>query len=110
MVAWFRRYGPTGYCSSRRARAPTAAPRFSSSSGAIRRAIGDGAAALWPRGYVLKRQLASAAMVTPAGSKVDATGYRTSSQRGLLFYRLIEQAVVTPPTTYQQTVRPDLRA
>ncbi len=34
---------------------------------------------------------------------------RTSSRRGLLFYRLIEQAVVTP-TTYQQTVRPDLRA
>lgn len=35
---------------------------------------------------------------------------RTSTRRGLLFYRLIEQAVVTPPTTYQQTVRPDLRA
>jgi hypothetical protein len=34
---------------------------------------------------------------------------RTSRRRGLLFYRLIEQAVVTPPATYRQTVRPDLR-
>ena len=32
---------------------------------------------------------------------------RTSRQRGLLFYRLLEQAVVTPPMTYKQTVRPD---
>ena len=30
-------------------------------------------------------------------------------RRGLLFYRLIEQAVITPLMTYQQTVRPDLR-
>ena len=34
---------------------------------------------------------------------------RTSRRRGLLFHRLIEQAVVTPPVTYQQTVRSDLR-
>ena len=31
---------------------------------------------------------------------------RTSRRRGLLFYRLLEQAVITPPTTYQQTIRP----
>ena len=30
---------------------------------------------------------------------------RTSRRRGLLFYRLLEQAVITPPTTYQQTIR-----
>ena len=34
---------------------------------------------------------------------------RTSRRRGLLFHRLMEQAVVTPPATYRQTVRPDLR-
>jgi len=32
---------------------------------------------------------------------------RTSRQRGLLFYRLLEQAVLTPPMTYKQTIRPD---
>jgi ISXO2-like transposase domain len=35
---------------------------------------------------------------------------RTSSRRGLLFYRLLQQAVLTPPTTYKDTVRPDRRA
>ena len=30
---------------------------------------------------------------------------RTSRRRGLLFYRLFEQAVITPPTTYKQTIR-----
>ena len=29
---------------------------------------------------------------------------RSSRRRGLLFYRLLEQAVVTPPTTYKQIV------
>lgn len=32
---------------------------------------------------------------------------RTSSRRGLLFYRVLQQAVLTPPTTYRQTIRPD---
>lgn len=31
---------------------------------------------------------------------------RTSRRRGLLFYRLLEQAVLTPPMTYKQTIRP----
>jgi len=30
---------------------------------------------------------------------------RSSRRRGLLFYRLLEQAVITPPLTYQQTIR-----
>ncbi len=30
---------------------------------------------------------------------------RSSRRRGLLFYRLLEQAVITPPTTYTQTIR-----
>src|SRR6266545_830759 len=30
---------------------------------------------------------------------------RSSRRRGLLFYRLLEQAVITPPTTYRQTIR-----
>jgi hypothetical protein len=34
---------------------------------------------------------------------------RTSRRRGLLFHRLLEQAVLTPPTTYKDTVRPDRR-
>lgn len=32
---------------------------------------------------------------------------RTSRRRGLLFYRLLQQAVLTPPTTYKDTIRPD---
>lgn len=32
---------------------------------------------------------------------------RTSRRRGLLFYRLLQQAVITPPVTYQRTIRPD---
>jgi len=32
---------------------------------------------------------------------------RTSRKRGLLFYRLLEHAVATPPMTYKQTIRPD---
>jgi transposase-like protein len=32
---------------------------------------------------------------------------RSSTQRGLLFYRLLQQAVLCPPITYQQTIRPD---
>ncbi len=34
---------------------------------------------------------------------------RTSTRRGLLFHRLLQQAVLTPPTTYKNTVRPDRR-
>ena len=34
---------------------------------------------------------------------------RTSRRRGLLFHRLLQQAVLTPPTTYKQTIRPDRR-
>jgi transposase-like protein len=34
---------------------------------------------------------------------------RTSTRRGLLFHRLLQQAVLTPPTTYKDTVRPDRR-
>jgi transposase-like protein len=30
---------------------------------------------------------------------------RSSRRRGLLFYRLLEQAVATPPITYKQTIR-----
>jgi len=30
---------------------------------------------------------------------------RSSRRRGLLFYRLLEQAVITAPTTYKQTIR-----
>ena len=30
---------------------------------------------------------------------------RSSRRRGLLFHRLLEQAVITPPTTYTQTIR-----
>lgn len=30
---------------------------------------------------------------------------RSSRRRGLLFYRLLEQAVIAPPTTYTQTIR-----
>ena len=30
---------------------------------------------------------------------------RTSRRRGLLFHRLLEQAVITPPTTYKQTIQ-----
>lgn len=30
---------------------------------------------------------------------------RSSRRRGLLFYRLLEQAVITPPMTYKQTIR-----
>ncbi|MFN7041944.1 MAG: IS1595 family transposase, partial [Acidovorax temperans] len=29
---------------------------------------------------------------------------RTSSSRGMLFYRLLQQAVVTPPVTYGDVV------
>jgi hypothetical protein len=32
---------------------------------------------------------------------------RTSDSRGLLFYRLLEQAVVTEPVTYEQIVAQD---
>jgi transposase-like protein len=35
---------------------------------------------------------------------------RTSRRRGLLFHRLLEQAVLSPPTTYKDTVRPDRRS
>ena len=31
---------------------------------------------------------------------------RTSSSRGMLFYRLLQQAVVTEPVTYDNVVRP----
>ena len=31
---------------------------------------------------------------------------RTSSSRGMLFYRLMQQAVVTDPVTYENVVRP----
>jgi len=31
---------------------------------------------------------------------------RTSSSRGMLFYRLLQQAVVTDPVTYDNVVRP----
>jgi hypothetical protein len=31
---------------------------------------------------------------------------RTSLSRGMLFYRLLEQAVVTAPVTYKQVVAP----
>ncbi len=34
---------------------------------------------------------------------------RTSRRRGLLFHRLLEQAVLTPPMTYKDTIRPDRR-
>ena len=34
---------------------------------------------------------------------------RSSRRRGLLFHRLLQQAVLAPPTTYEQTVRPDRR-
>jgi hypothetical protein len=30
---------------------------------------------------------------------------RSSRRRGLLFYRLLEQAVISSPTTYRQTIR-----
>jgi transposase-like protein len=30
---------------------------------------------------------------------------RSSRRRGLLFYRLLEQAAIAPPTTYKQTIR-----
>jgi transposase-like protein len=33
---------------------------------------------------------------------------RTSRRRGLLFYRLFQQAVVCPPVTYKQTIRPQV--
>jgi transposase-like protein len=33
---------------------------------------------------------------------------RTSHRRGLLFYRLLQQAVVCPPVTYKQTIRPQV--
>jgi hypothetical protein len=32
---------------------------------------------------------------------------RTSDSRGLLFYRLLEQAVVTEPVTYDQIIAQD---
>ena len=51
-------------------------------------------------------------MVTPAGSKVDATGYPGAWTEFLAWLpdeAAIEQAVVTPPRIYRQTVRPDLR-
>ncbi len=32
---------------------------------------------------------------------------RTSRRRGLLFHRFLEQAVLTPPTTYKDTIKPD---
>lgn len=35
---------------------------------------------------------------------------RKSHHRGLLFHRLLQQAILTPPTTYKKTVRHDLRA
>lgn len=35
---------------------------------------------------------------------------RTSRSRGLLFYRLLQQAVVTPPVTYDNIVSPNHRA
>ncbi len=47
-------------------------------------------------------------MVTPAGSKVGATRY-PGAWTEFLAHRLMEQAVVTRPATYKQTVRPDLR-
>ena len=31
---------------------------------------------------------------------------RTSTSRGMLFYRLLQQAVVTEPVTYEDVVRP----
>jgi hypothetical protein len=31
---------------------------------------------------------------------------RTSASRGMLFYRLLQQAVVTDPVTYESVVRP----
>ena len=31
---------------------------------------------------------------------------RSSRRRGLLFHRLLRQAVLAPPTTYEQIVRP----
>ena len=31
---------------------------------------------------------------------------RTSASRGMLFYRLLQQAVVTDPVTYDDVVRP----
>jgi hypothetical protein len=34
---------------------------------------------------------------------------RKSSSRGMLFYRLLEQAVVTSPVTYKQVVNPPKR-
>lgn len=35
---------------------------------------------------------------------------RSSASRGMLFYRLIQQAVVTDPLTYQDIIHPDVRA
>jgi transposase-like protein len=34
---------------------------------------------------------------------------RSSGSRGMLFYRLLQQAVVTDPVTYQDIIRPDLK-
>jgi len=34
---------------------------------------------------------------------------RKSRRRGLLFHRLLQQAALTPPTTYKNTVHPDMR-
>ena len=51
-------------------------------------------------------------MVTPAGSKVGATRYPGAWTEFLAWSpakAAIEQAVVTRPATYKQTVRPDLR-
>ncbi len=30
---------------------------------------------------------------------------RTSNSRGMLFYRLLQQAVITPPVTYRDVVK-----
>jgi transposase-like protein len=35
---------------------------------------------------------------------------RSSTSRGMLFYRLLQQAVVTDPLTYQDIIRPDVSA
>jgi carotenoid cleavage dioxygenase-like enzyme len=35
---------------------------------------------------------------------------RSSGSRGMLFYRLLQQAVITNPVTYQDIVNPDLEA
>ena len=49
--------------------------------------------------------------MTQVGSKGGRNGYTDACTEFLAWfpaYGLLEQAVVTPPVTHQQTVRPDL--